>query len=157
MDKINLAEFKLDENKIDLCQNSEKINDNEIYYGLRIKNVEKEKHYLYILNYKYNILYVRDTKIKKFVDAFQFNLPVYKFIFEKNKQDNLIIMDKNGIQKININDFTYGKIKYRGIDWLPEIKNFKDIKNESKLILSEEEKIILISNHNGFYAYLITE
>ena len=84
-------------------------------------------------------------------------MPVYNFIFERNKQDNIIIMDKNGIQKININDFTYGKIKYRGIDWLPGIKNIKDIKNENKLILSEEEKIILISNHNGFGAYLITE
>ena len=157
MDKINLAEFKLDENKVDLLQNIEKINNNEIYYGLRIKDVEKEKHYLYIFNYKYNVLYVRDTKNKNFVDAIQLNLPLYNFIFERNKQDNIIIMDKNGIQKININDFTYGKIKYRGIDWLPGIKNIKDIKNENKLILSEEEKIILISNHNGFGAYLITE
>ena len=157
MDKINLAEFKLDENKVDLLQNIEKINNNEIYYGLRIKDVEKEKHYLYIFNYKYNVLYVRDTKNKNFVDAIQLNMPVYNFIFERNKQDNIIIMDKNGIQKININDFTYGKIKYRGIDWLPGIKNIKDIKNENKLILSEEEKIILISNHNGFGAYLITE
>ena len=157
MDKINLAEFKLDVNKVDLLENIEKINDNEIYYGLRIKNIEKEKHYLYIFNYKYNVLYVRDTKNKNFVDAIQLNMPVYNFIYEKNKQDNVIIMDKNGIQRININDFTYGKIKYRGIDWVPGIKNIKNIKNENKLILSEEEKIILISNHNGFCAYLITE
>ena len=56
MEKINLAEFKLEENKINLLQNIEKINQNEIYYGLRIKDEEKEKHYLYIFNYRNNTL-----------------------------------------------------------------------------------------------------
>ena len=162
--KINLAEFKLDENKIDLLQDVDKINQNEIYYGLRIKDIEKEKHYIYVFNYRYNALFVRDTKNKNFVDAIQLNMPVYKLMFEKNIQDNIVIMDKNGIQQIKINDLTYGKIKYRGIDWLPEMKinknnddNNKNTKNENKIILSDEEKLILVTNYNGFCVYLITE
>ena len=159
MTNINLAEFKLEENKVDLLQNDEKIEQNEIYYGLRIKEIEKEKHYLYIFNYKNNALFVRDTKNKKFVDAIQLNLPIYSLKFENNTQDNIIIMDKNGIQHIKISDLTYGKIKYRGIEWLPGIKNNKNSndKNESKIYLSNEEKLILITNHNGFEVYIITE
>lgn len=160
IDKINLAEFKLEDNKIKYLENMNKLNQNEIYYGLRIRDIEKEKHYLYFFNYKYNTLFVRDTKNKIYVDAFQLNMPVYNFLFEKNHQDNFIIMDKNGIQRININDLTYGKIKYKGIEWLPEMKNNKESKdeiNENKLIISDEEKLILITNHNGFCVYLITE
>ena len=162
MDKINLAEFKLEENKISLLQNIEKINQNEIYYGLRIRDIEKEKHYLYIFNYRNNALFVRDTKNKIFVDAIQLNLPIYSIKFEKNIQDNIIIMDKNGIQHIKISDLTYGKIKYRGIEWLPGMKvnknsDDKNYKNENKIYLSDEEKLILITNHNGYGVYLITE
>ena len=162
MDKINLAEFKLEENKISLLQNIEKINQNEIYYGLRIRDIEKEKHYLYIFNYRNNALFVRDTKNKIFVDAIQLNLPIYSIKFEKNIQDNIIIMDKNGIQHIKISDLTYGNIKYRGIEWLPSMKvnknsDDKNYKNENKIYLSDEEKLILITNHNGYGVYLITE
>ena len=164
MDKINIAEFKLEENKINLLQNIEKINQNEIYYGLRIKDEEKEKHYLYIFNNRNNTLFVRDTKSKNFVDAFQFNLPIYYLKFA-NSQDKVIIMDKQGIQHIKIPDLTYGKIKYRGIEWLPQIKSKvekkkkKDEKylNENKIYISDEEKLIMITNHNGYGVYLITE
>ena len=83
MNEIKLAEIKLKEDSINLCQNENKINNNEIYYGLRIKDIDKEKHYLYIFNYKYNVLYVRDCKNKIMVDAIQINSPVYNFVFEK--------------------------------------------------------------------------
>ena len=159
MSKINLAELKLEENKSNLLQNNNKTEQNEIYYGLRIKDIEKEKHYLYIFNYKNNALYVRDTKNKIFVDAIQFNMPIYSLKFENNIQDNIIIMDKNGIQHIKISDLTYGKIKHRGIEWLPRIKSKKNEEgeNESKVFLSDEEKMILVINHNGFGVYIITE
>ena len=159
MDKINLAEFKLEENKINLLQNIEKINQNEIYYGLRIRDVEKEKHYLYIFNYRNNALFVRDTKSKNFVDAIQFNMPLYNLKFE-NSQDYIVIMDKGGIQHIKIPDLTYGKIKYRGIEWLPKIKNMEKLENnlnENIIYVSDEEKLILITNHNGYGVYLITQ
>ena len=159
MDKINLAEFKLEENKINLLQNIDKINQNEIYYGLRIRDVEKEKHYLYIFNYRNNALFVRDTKSKNFVDAIQFNMPIYNLKFE-NSQDYIVIMDKGGIQHIKIPDLTYGKIKYRGIEWLPKIKNVEKLENnlnENIIYVSDEEKLILITNHNGYGVYLITQ
>jgi len=71
-------------------------------------------------------------------------------------------MDKNGIQHMKISDLTYGKIKYRGIEWLPSIKINKNVedknyKTENKIYLSDEEKLILITNHNGYGVYLITE
>ena len=33
----------------------------------------------------------------------------------------------------------------------------KNYKNENKIYLSDEEKLILITNHNGYGVYLITE
>ena len=157
MNEIKLAEFKLKEDSINLCQNENKINNNEIYYGLRIKDIDKEKHYLYIFNYKYNVLYVRDCKNKIMVDAIQINSPVYNFVFEKNIQDNVFIMNKDGIQKFKIMDLTSGNVKYKGIEWLPKMKKFNGKENENKMILSEDGKLVLISNHNCFSVYLVTK
>ena len=97
MDKINIAEFKLEGDKIYLLQNIEKINQNEIYYGLRIKDEEKEKNYLYIFNYRNNTLFVRDTKSKNFVDVFQFNLPIYSLLMGKLNIEGL-----NGCLKLKV-------------------------------------------------------
>ena len=153
--KLNLAEYKFVE-YINQLQNVDKINQNECYYGLANKNRERERHYLYIFNYKLNALFVRDTKAKDTIDAIQLNIPVYNLMFEHNLQDYIIIMDKNGLQKVNIDDLTFHKKKYNGIEWLPSLKKYNDI-CVHKLVLSDEEKIIIIINNNCYNIYLITE
>ena len=137
-------------------QNIDKINQNECYYGLKNINRERERHYLYIFNYRYNALIVRDTKARNTIDAIQINKPIYNLIFQNELQNYLIIMNIKEIQKINIDDLTYNRIKFKGVDWIPSLKNYNNIKQQ-KLILSDDEKIIVLTNNNCFNIYLITE
>ena len=151
---FNIAEYNFVDISSKYLLNSDKINQNECYYGLTNKNIERERHYLYIFNYKYNALIVRDTKSKNTIDAIQLNVPVYEFKFENNLQDYLIIIDKNSIQKINIDDLTFDERKYCGIEWLPSLKKNNDIK-EHKLIMSDDEKLIVFINNNCYNIYII--
>ena len=66
------------------------------------------------------------------------------------------MMNTKEIQKINIDDLTYNSIKYKGIDWMPSLKKYQNIK-EQKLILSDDEKIIVLTNNNCYNIYLIVE
>ena len=77
-------------------------------------------------------------------------------MFEHNLQDYIILMDKNGLQKVNIDDLTFHKKKYNGIEWLPSLKKYNDI-CVHELVLSDEEKIIILINNNCYNIYLITE
>ena len=156
LNNINLAEYNFVDNNVNNLQNVDKINQNECYYGLKNINRERERHYLYIFNYRLNCLIVRDTKSKNTIDAIQLNKPIYSLIFENNFQNYLIYMDKNGIQKYNIDDLTYNKKKYKGIEWLPSMKKYKDI-HEQKLILSDDGKIIVFTNNSCYNIYLVIE
>ena len=156
LNDLNLAEYKFEENSVNYLQNIDKINQNECYYGLKNTKRERERHYLYIFNYRYNALFVRDTKARNTVDAIQINKPVFSLIFENELQNYIIMMNTKEIQKINIDDLTFNKIKYKGIDWIPTLKNYNNIKAH-KLILSEDEKIIVLINNNCYNIYLITE
>ena len=153
---LDLVEYKFVENSMNCLQNIDKINQNECYYGLKNINRERERHYIYIFNYKYNALIVRDTKSRNIIDAIQLNISVFLLIFENHLQNYLIFMDKKGIQKIDIDDLTYNKKKYKGVEWLPTMKKYNDIKQQ-KLILSDDEKILVFTNNNCYNIYLITE
>ena len=156
INNLDLAEYKFEENSLNFLQNIDKINQNECYYGLKNINRERERHYLYIFNYRYNALIVRDTKSRNTIDAIQINKPIYNLIFQNELQNYLIIMNIKEIQKINIDDLTYNRIKFKGVDWIPSLKNYNNIKQQ-KLILSDDEKIIVLTNNNCFNIYLITE
>ena len=65
-------------------------------------------------------------------------------------------MDKKGIQKYNIDDLTYNMKKYKGIEWLPSMKKYKDIQVQ-KLILSDDGKIIVFTNNSCYNIYLVIE
>ena len=156
LNNFNLAEYKFKENSMDFLQNVDKINQNECYYGLRNVNRERERHYLYIFNYRHNALFVRDTKAKNTIDAIQINKPIHSLLFQKELQNYIIMMNTKEIQKINIDDLTYNSIKYKGIDWMPSLKKYQNIK-EQKLILSDDEKIIVLTNNNCYNIYLIVE
>ena len=156
LNNFDLVEYKFIENSMNCLQNIDKINQNECYYGLKNINRERERHYIYIFNYKYNALIVRDTKSRNIIDAIQLNISVFLLIFENHLQNYLIFMDKKGIQKIDIDDLTYNKKKYKGVEWLPTMKKYNDIKQQ-KLILSDDEKILVFTNNNCYNIYLITE
>ena len=156
LNNLNLTEYKFVENSANYLQDVDKINQNECYYGLKNIKKERERHYLYAFNYRYNALFVRDTKARNTIDAIQLNKPVYSLIFQNNLQNYLIMLNKNGIEKIDIDSLTFNKKKYRGIDWIPIMKKYNNI-HEKKLLLSDEETIIVFTNNNCFNAYLIVE
>ena len=155
INNLNLSEYKGIDTSTNYLENIDKINQNECYYGLMYKNIEREKHYILIFNYKYNSLFIRDTKSKNMFDVIQLNIPIYNLMF-KNRQDYIIIMNKSCIQKINIGDLTDKKKKFYGIDWLPSLKKNSKI-NHHKLILSEDEKILVLTNNSCYNIYLDIE
>ena len=154
---LNLAEYNFVENSVHYLQNIDKINQNECYYGLKNIKKERERHYLYVFNYKYNALFVRDTKSRNTIDAIQLNKPVYSLLFQNNLQNYIIMMNRNGIEKINIDDLTFNKKKYKGIDWIPIMKKYNNINEQNLLLLSDDEQIIVFTNNNCFNTYLIIE
>lgn len=156
INSLDLAEYNLEENSMNYLQNIEKINQNESYYGLKNINIERERHYLYIFNYRLNDLIVRDTKSRNTIDAIQINKPIYFLTFQNELQNYLIIMSKKEIQKIDIDDLTYNRVKFKGIEWIPSLKKYNNIMGQ-KLILSNDEKLIVLTNNNCFNIYLITE
>ena len=153
---INLKEYNFNENSVNFLQNIDKINQNECYYGLKNINRERERHYLYIFNYRHNAFFVRDTKAKTTIDAIQINKPIYSLLFQNDLQNYIIFMNTKEIQKINIDDLTYNSIKFKGINWMPSLKKYMSIK-EHKIILSDDEKIIVLTNNNCYNIYLIIE
>ena len=46
--------------------------------------------------------------------------------------------------------------KYKGIEWLPSMKKYKDIQQQ-KLILSDDGKIIVFTNNSCYNIYLVIE
>ena len=157
INSLNLKEYNIVDNSVNYLLDVDKINQNECYYGLKNINRERERHYLYIFNCRLNSLILRDTKAKNIIDAIQINRPIYSLLFQKNLQNYIIYMDKNEIKKYNIDDLTYNKNKHKGIEWLPSMKKYNNEIKEHKLILSDDEKIIVFTNNSCYNIYLIIE
>jgi hypothetical protein len=154
INSLNLKEYEIVDNSVNNLLDVDKINQNECYYGLKNINRERERHYLYIFNYRLNSLILRDTKAKTIIDAIQLNRPIYSFLFQKSLQNYIIYMDKKEIKKYNIDDLTYNKNIYKGIENLPSMKKYY---KEHKLIISDDEKIIIFTNNSCYNIYLIVE
>ena len=157
INSLNLKEYNIVDNSVNYLLDVDKINQNECYYGLKNINRERERHYLYIFNYRLNSLILRDTKAKNIIDATQINRPIYSLLFQKNLQNYIIFMDKNEIKKYNIDDLTYNKNIHKGIEWLPSMKKYNNEIKEHNLILSDDEKIIVFTNNSCYNIYLIIE
>ena len=135
-----------------LVLDENKINHNVCFYGF--DTGKWERHYLYIYNYKFGLIILRDTKARKNLDIIRLKENIYSLIFFKNRQNFLGFINKDKIKICRLNneeDLCINECSERSIT---KIKN--NNKNE-KLILSEDEKIIILINGNSFIVYLIKE
>ena len=159
-DYFNISKILKEEKESNDNEDDIKKNLNECYYGL-INKKGNEKHFLYVFNYKYNSLILRDTKSRNILDVIRLNIPIYSLKFQNNVQDNVIILSKNGISKLNIYDIINDVKKYNGLEWMSLIRkklnNIKDGVIENDIILSEDEKIFIFTNDNCFNSYIITK
>ena len=131
--------YVLDENKT---------NQNVCYYGFNTN--QRERHYLYVYNYKSNCFILRDTKAQKTLNVIKLNEPVFSLDFFNHSQENFIFIDNREIKiyGININE---EKLYKCGENHISMIKDRNDKKG--KLILSEDENIISLINSNCFNIY----
>ena len=132
--------FLLDENKI---------NQNTCFYGLNTNH--RERHYLYIFNYKSNTFILRDAKAKKTLKVIKLNESVYSLSFFNDSQDYFTFVNENIVKicKINIID---EKIIQYGKSFTNMIKK-KNYLNKGNLIYSDDENIVTLVNGNSFNIY----
>ena len=137
--KDNDELYVLDENKT---------NQNLCYYGFNTN--QRERHYLYVYNYKSNCFILRDTKAQKTLNVIKLNEPVFSLDFFNHSQENFIIINNREIKiyGININEEKIYKCSENRISMIKD-KNAK----KGKLILSEDENIISLINSNCFNIY----
>ena len=136
-------QFLLDENKM---------NQNICFYGFHTNH--RERHYLYVFNYKSNIIILRDTKAKKTLNIIKLNESVYTLTLFNYFQDYLLYISNEKIEIGKIKTEDNYSIKKYGESYITSIKNKKSI-NYGNLILSDDENIVILINGNCFNVYSI--
>ena len=143
-------------NNSNLCNDNEglyvldenKINQNICYYGFNPN--KRERHYLYVFNYKSNCVILRDTKAQKTLNIIKLNEPVFSLGFFNHSQENFIFINNSEIKIYGIN-IKEEKIYKCAENHISMIKDNSEKKG--KLILSEVENIISLINGNCFNIY----
>ena len=138
--------FNTTEN-VALLINKNVINQNACFYGLN--NNYRERHYLYIFNYRSNSFILRDTKANKNLNVIKLNEPIYYLAFFKNFQDYFVYINK---EKMHICKINRKEIMHNYDNYITSIKNENNIDN---LVLSEDENIILLINEICFIIFSI--
>ena len=131
--------YALDENKT---------NQNVCYYGFNTN--QRERHYLYVYNYKSNCFILRDTKAQKTLNVIKLNEPIFSLGFFNHSQEKFIFINNSEIKIYGIN-IKEEKIYKCSENHISMIKDKNDKKG--KLILSEDENIISLINGNCFNIY----
>ena len=131
--------YALDENKT---------NQNVCYYGFNTN--QRERHYLYVYNYKSNCFILRDTKAQKTLNVIKLNEPIFSIVFFNHSQEKFIFINNSEIKIYGIN-IKEEKIYKCSENHISMIKDKNDKKG--KLILSEDENIISLINGNCFNIY----
>ena len=150
-DYINNDTLVSDEN-FSLLIDKNKINQNTCFYGFDTEY--RERHYLYIFNYKSNSIILRDTKARKTLNIFKLNEPINSLIFLNNSKNFIIFMGKEKINIYNINEVEQSSNINNNENSITKIKNKNNINN---LIISDDDIIITLINGNSFIVYSIME
>ena len=128
------------------------MNQNICFYGFHTNH--RERHYLYVFNYKSNIIILRDTKAKKTLNIIKLNESVYTLALFNYFQDYLLYINNEKIVIGRIKTEGNYSINKYGESCITSIKNKKSI-NNGNLILSDDENIVILINGNCFNVYSI--
>ena len=138
--------FDCNENE-SLLLNKNKINQNTCFYGFNTSH--RERHYLYIFNYKSNSFILRDTKANKTLNIIKLNEPIYYLTFLKNFQNYFVFINK---EKIKISNIYKNEIIHNYENDIVSMKNTNDLDN---LVLSKDDNIILLINDICFITFSV--